>query len=88
MKYQYKFGTGYESVEVDEEWMAVLREFDRVERNANERQRYHTACHIEAFEFVPDFMGTEEKGYETVTEDLASVFDGSPYRFAGHARRG
>lgn len=77
MKYQYKFGTGYESVEVDEEWMAVLREMDRLERNSNISES-RKAIHYDAFGFEPDFMGVDEKGYADSIADLADIFDGSP----------
>lgn len=71
MKYQYKFGTGYEDVELDEEWVAVLKDFDRLERNNEGRQRYSTKLHYDAFEFVPEFMGKEDEG-------LSEMFDGTP----------
>ena len=71
MKYQYKFGTGYESIEVDEEWMAVLRDLDRLEQNHDARQRYSTRLHYDAFEYVPEFMAKEDEG-------LSQLFDGSP----------
>lgn len=71
MKYKYKFGTGYEDVELDEEWVAVLKDLDRLEQNHDARQRYSTRLHYDAFEFVPDFMGKED-------ENLSALLDGSP----------
>ena len=77
MKYQYKFGTGYESIEVDEEWLSVLREMDRLERNNNIGES-RKGIHYDAFGFEPDFMGVEEKGYADPVSSLADIFDGSP----------
>ena len=39
MKYQYRFGIGYEDIELDEEWVAVLKDFDPKERNNNIKAR-------------------------------------------------
>lgn len=78
MKYRYKFGTGYEEIEVDEEWLAVLKELDRNDGSADRKQRRYSAVHYDAFGFVPDFMGVEERGYAEPYTDLASMFDGSP----------
>ena len=77
MRYQYKFGTGYESIEVDEEWMAVLREMDRLERNSNISES-RKSIHYDAFGFEPDFMGIEEKGYAEAPENLADIFTSCP----------
>jgi len=71
MKYQYRFGTGFEDVELDEEWVAVLKDFDRSEGNQDRRQRRYTALHYDALEFTPDFMGKED-------DDLVSLLDGTP----------
>ena len=71
MKYKYKFGTGYEDVELDEEWVAVLKDLDRLEQNHDARQWCSTRLHYDAFEFVPDFMGKED-------ENLSALLDGSP----------
>ena len=71
MKYQYKFGTGIEDVELDEEWIAILKDFDRLENNHNKRQQNHTAVHYDAFEFVPGFMAQEDDG-------LTALLDGTP----------
>lgn len=77
MKYQYRFGTGHEDVEVDEEWYTVLRELDRQEYNSNRREtRRHV--HIDAYPYVPEFYGKEDQGYSDVEFDLTALFDGSP----------
>ena len=77
MKYQYRFATECVEVDIDEEWVCVLREFDRQERNGNIKAE-KGSIHYDAFGFVPDFMGLLEKGYSPKDETLAQIFDGSP----------
>lgn len=77
MRFQYKFATGYESIEVDEEWMAVLKEFDRLENNSDRRHRYHD-IHYHAIPFEPDFMGKEDSGFSELDNKMSALFDGTP----------
>ena len=70
MKFRYDFVNGHETIEVDEEWMAVLREFDRLEYNAEKRQRYH-CWHYDAYTYEGSEMGKEDS-------DLAELLDGTP----------
>ena len=70
MKYQYKFSTGYVEVEVDPKWVALLKEFDRQESNSNRKQRRYTAEYYDGLEFVPEYMGEEDK-------NISQFFDGS-----------
>ena len=77
MDYVYKFSTGYRSVELDEEWVATLKEMDRLERNKNISESRNN-IHYDAFGFEPDFMGSEDKGYDDITDELSAFFDGTP----------
>lgn len=70
MKYQYRFGTGFEDVELDEEWVSVLKELDRVERNDNIKVQ-KASIHYDAFGFEPDFLGKDDL-------NLAAMLNGSP----------
>ena len=70
MRFRYDFVNGHETIEVDEEWMAVLREFDRLEGNSDRRHRYHN-IHYHAIEYEPDFMGKEDEG-------ITELLDGTP----------
>lgn len=77
MKYQYQFATENITIDIDEEWVCVLREFDRMERNSNIKSQ-KSSIHYDAFAFVPDFLGLHEKGYLPKDETVAEIFDGSP----------
>ena len=70
MKYEYKFRTGEESVEIDDEWAEVLKDLDHQERRGEYKDVHHT-IHYDAFPAVGDYLGKEDA-------DLAAMFDGSP----------
>lgn len=70
MKYEYKFRTGEEPVEIDDEWAEVLKDLDHQERRGEYKDVHHT-IHYDAFPAVGDYLGKEDA-------DLAAMFDGSP----------
>ena len=63
MQYTYKFSTGFETIEVDKETYDILKELDRLDRNKTKVYRSHT-IRIEAFSFVPKFMGVEDNAFQ------------------------
>ena len=65
MKYSYYYATGAESVEIDEEWAALLQAMDR-EEEANrkkETRRHYSLDDI-------DYEGEEFAGEETAETEL------------------
>ena len=63
MLYTYKFVTGDETIEVDEETYAILKEADRLERNSSIKYRKSTNS-IDAYGFEPSFMGVEDEKFK------------------------
>ena len=63
MLYTYKFVTGDETIEVDEETYAILKDADRLERNSSIKYRKSTNS-IDAYGFEPSFMGVEDEKFK------------------------
>ena len=59
MEYTYKFATGEETIEVDEETHARLKDADRIDHN-NARKYRRWNHSLDAYGWEPEFMGVED----------------------------
>ena len=65
MKYSYKSVTESITIEVSEEWKAILDQLDRAEESS-ERQRRRRCLSLEEFEFEGEYFGYEDRGFEKI----------------------
>ena len=70
MEYTYKFTNCEETIEIDEEVYALLKEADRLDRN--NAQTYHRHINsLEAYGFEPEFMAVEDDAFKDDPTSLA-----------------
>ena len=71
MEFTYKSVTGSITIDVDEEWVAILRDCDRLEANNDlkERRRHY---HLEACEYEGEDFAVEDRELERLLETEAA----------------
>lgn len=75
VNYKYKFNDSFVDIDVDEEWLSVLKEMDRTERNTNIKEQ-HGHFSLDAHDYTAETIGKED-------QNLLALFDGSPvYEYA------
>ena len=70
MEYTYKFTTGDEIIEIDDEVYASLIDADRLDRNNAQKYHRHTAS-LEAFGFEPEFMICDQDEFNELPNSRA-----------------
>lgn len=67
MKFTYSTATGNISIDIEENWVAILEDFDRLERNNNQTEtRRH--YHMEACDYEGEDYGREDPEFERFIE--------------------
>lgn len=71
--YKYKFNNEYVNIDIDQDWVDMLNEMDRLERNNNiKEQKGHFS--LDSKDFYADIIGKEDKNFNALFNEASPAF--------------